>query len=113
MSDVFGFSGLDRVYTAGYATEAGRVTAFISKRESPEEAADLAAAYGRFLVDNGGSEVGEIPNAPDSKVYKVYDTYEVVIHRGKFFAGAHEADDMESAMDVASRIYRKLDETGK
>jgi hypothetical protein len=113
LSDVFGFSGLDRVYTAGYYTGAARVTAFISQRENPEEATDLAVAYGRFLVDNGGSETGEVPNAPDSKIYKVYDTYEVVIHRGKFFAGAHEADDVESAVEVASRIYSKLGEVAQ
>ncbi|MGA2404350.1 MAG: DUF6599 family protein [Syntrophobacteraceae bacterium] len=113
MSDVFGFSMLDRVYTASYGTEAARVTAFLSKRESAEEAADLAAAYGRFLVENGGSEAGEIPEAPGSKIYKVYDTYEIVLSRGKFLAGTHEADNLESATDVASRIYRKLDGTGK
>ena len=72
MSDVFGFSTLDRVYTASYATGTDRVTAFLSKRESAEEASDLAAAYGRFLVENGGSEAGEIPDTPGSKIYKVY-----------------------------------------
>ena len=60
--------------------------------KAPEEAADLAAAYGRFLLENGGQEAGEIPGAPDSKIYKVFDTYEVVLHRGKFLAGTHEAD---------------------
>ncbi len=113
LSDVFGFSGLDSVYTAGYYTDAARVTAFISKRESPEKAADLATAYGRFLLDNGGTDAGEVADAPDSKVYKVFDTYEVVMHRGKFFAGAHESDDMDSAIVVASRIYRKLGETAQ
>lgn len=113
MSDVFGFSMLDRVYTASYAAESAPVTAFLSKRQSAEEAADLAEAYGRFLVENGGSEAGEIPGTPGSKIYKVYDTYELVLHRGKFFAGTHEADNLESATDVASRLYRKLDVTEK
>ncbi len=113
MSDVFGFSMLDRVYTASYGKEAAQVTAFISRRESTEEAANLAAAYGRFLVENGGSEAGEIPDTPGSKIYKMYDTYEVVLHRGKFLAGTHEADNLESAKDIASRIYHKLDEAGK
>ena len=108
MSDAFGFSGLDRVYIARYGAENDQVTAFISKRKDPEEAADLAAAYGRFLLDNGGVEAGEISDAPDSKMYKVFDVYEVVLHRGKFLAGAHEADNIESAKDVALRIYRKL-----
>ena len=58
MSDVFGFSGLDRVYTAQYKADGGDVTAFISRRESPEEASALASAYERFLVENGGSGSG-------------------------------------------------------
>ncbi len=113
MSDVFGFSALDRVYTAGYGADNGQVTAFISKRKDPEEAADLAAAYGRFLLENGGAEAGQIPDAPDSKIYKVFDTYEVVLHRGKFLAGTHEADNIASATEVASRIYRKLGEAAR
>ncbi len=113
LTDVFGFSGLDRVYTAGYYTGTARVTAFISQRENAEAAADLATAYGRFLLDNGGSDVGEVPGVHDSTIYKVFDTYEVVMHRGKFFAGTHEADDMESAVEVASQIYRKLGEAGQ
>jgi hypothetical protein len=113
MSDVFGFSELDRVYTASYGVGVARVTAFLSKRESAQEAAGLAAAYGRFLIENGGQEAGEIPGAPDSRIYKVFDTYEVVLHRGKFLAGTHEADTMESATDVASRVYHKLDEAGQ
>ncbi len=113
MSDVFGFSELDRVYTASYSVGAAQVTAFLSKRESAEEAADLAAAYGRFLLENGAEEAGAIPDAPDSKIYKVFDAYEVVLHRGGFLAGTHDVDNMDSATDVASRIYRNLDEAGR
>ena len=110
MSDVFGFSALDRVYTAGYGTGNGQVTAFISRRKDPQEAAGLADAYGKFLVENGGVEAGQLVDVPDSKIYKVFDTYDVVLHKGKFFAGTHEADNIESASEVASRIYRKLGE---
>ena len=75
MSDVFGFSGLDRVYTAKYGADNDQVTAFIAKRSNSEEAADLAAAYCRFLLENGGLEAGELADVPDSKVFKVFDTY--------------------------------------
>ena len=110
MRDVFSFSGLDRVYTAVYTDRGRRVTAFISSRKSPKEAADIAAAYGRFLLENGGAAAGEIPEAPGSRIYKVFDTYEVVLYRDRFFAGAHEVDTVESAKDVALRVYRKLGE---
>ncbi|SPF32370.1 conserved hypothetical protein [Syntrophobacter sp. SbD1] len=110
MSDVFGFSALDHVYTASYLKGTEQITAFLSNRGSAEEATDLAAAYGRFLLENGGTEAGEVPDAPDSKIYKVFDTYEVVLHRGNFLAGTHEADNVEAATEVASRLYRGLGE---
>jgi hypothetical protein len=113
MSDVFGFSELDRVYTARYVAGAGEVTAFISKRSNPEEAAGLASSYGRFLLENGGTEEGVLAGAPGSKIYKVFDTFDVVFNRGEFLAGTHEADSLENAKDIALRIYRKLGEGGK
>ena len=110
---MFSVSARSTAYIRPATLQTDQVTAFLSKRQSAEEASDLAAAYGRFLVENGGSEAGEIPDTPGSKIYKVYDTYELVLHRGKFFAGTHEADNLKSATDVASRIYRKLDVTEK
>jgi hypothetical protein len=110
MSDVFGFSDLDRVYTAQYKTDSGEVTAFVSKRESEDKASELADGYGRFLVENGGSDLGEIPDVPDSKLFQVFDTYEAVLHKGVFLAGAHEVDKKEDAEQTAARIYKKLDE---
>ncbi|MDR3568048.1 MAG: hypothetical protein P4L43_08485 [Syntrophobacteraceae bacterium] len=110
MKDVFSMSGLDRVYTAVYTDRGCQVTAFISRRKSPKEAEDIAAAYGKFLLENGGVAAGEMIDAPGAKIYKVFDTYEVVMHRGAFFAGAHEVDKLESAKDVALRVYRKISE---
>ncbi|MGC9196918.1 MAG: DUF6599 family protein [Syntrophobacteraceae bacterium] len=113
IKDVFSFSGLDHVYTAVYTDRGLRVTAFISKRKSPREAQKLAAAYGKFLLENGGLAAGEIPQVPGSKIFKVFDTYEVVLHVGRFFAGSHDVDTLESAKTIALRVYRKLEERKK
>ncbi len=108
IKDVFSCGGLDHVYTAVYREGGLRVTAFIAKRRDPKEAARIAAAYGKFLLENGGTSVGEIPGAPGSKIYKVFDTYEVVMYKGRFFCGTHEVDKLESAKEVALRVYRNL-----
>lgn len=113
IKDVFSYSGLDHVYTAVYTDRGCRVTAFISKRKGPKKAADLAAAYGKFLLENGGTAAGEIAHAPGAEIYKVFDTYEVVMHEGPFFAGTHEVDKLESAKDVALLVYRRLGEAVK
>jgi hypothetical protein len=108
IKDVFSCSGLDHVYTAVYSDRGLKVTAFVSKRKSPQEAQKLAAAYGRFLLENGGTAAGEIPQTPGSKIFKVFDTYEVVMHVGRFFAGTHDVDTLQSARTIALRVYRKL-----
>ncbi|MFZ2448656.1 MAG: DUF6599 family protein [Syntrophobacteraceae bacterium] len=110
MSDVFGCAALNNVYTAKYRAGGERVTAFLSRRENAEESAALAAEYGRFLLENGGSELGEVPGAPGSKLFQVFDTYEAVLHRGAFFAGTHEVESRDAAEQIAARIYRKLSE---
>ncbi len=113
MSDVFGFSGLDRVFTAKYKVGQEQVTAFLSKRKSAREAVALAAAYGRFLLENGGSELGEVPGVPGSRLYQVFDTFEAVVQKGAFLAGAHEVETRISAEKVAAALYRKLQDDGK
>ncbi|MEN6441334.1 MAG: DUF6599 family protein [Syntrophobacter sp.] len=110
MSDVFGFNRLNNIYTAQYNIESEQVTAFISRRESPEEAATLASEYSQFLLENGGSELGEIPGLPGSRLFQVFDTYEAVLSAGPFLAGTHEVEKRSAAEEVATRIYRKLQE---
>lgn len=110
LSDVFGFDRLDRIYMARYASSETQTTAFLSKRDAPRTASELAAAYGQFLIDNGATELGEAPGIPDSRVYQVFDAYEIVMHKGPFLAGIHEAEDREAARDLALKLYNNLRE---
>ena len=111
MSDVFGFSGLDRVYTARYRVGEEEVTAFISKRETPEESEALAGAYRRFLLENSAKDLGEVSGVPGSKLFQVFDTFEAVLHRGLFLAGSHEVETREAAERIAADLYRQLGTT--
>ena len=110
MSDVFGFSRLNNIYTAQYNVDDEQVTAFISRRESPEESAALASEYSQFLLENGGSELGEVPEVPGSRLFQVFDTYEAVLSIGPFLAGTHEVEKRSAAEAITVRIYRKLQE---
>jgi len=57
-ANAFGFDRLDNVFTARYAAGAGQATVFLSRRQSGQNAADLAVAYAGFLKDYGA------PNRP-------------------------------------------------
>ena len=64
-----------------------------------------------FWLKTEVPDLGEIPGIPDSKLFQVYDTYEAVLHEGRFLAGTHEVDRKEDAVGVAARIYKKLQES--
>jgi hypothetical protein len=109
-ADAFGVSGLDRVFTAAYAADGGEMTAFLSRRESPQAAADRARAYVEFLKTYGG-EVSLVDQPiGGTAVIAILDIYEVVFALGPFLAGVHEAPSREEALGLAGRLAEKLKE---
>lgn len=108
VSDVFGFSGLDNTFTATYRVGGVSMTAFLSQRKGPGEAAELAESYCRFLVENGATPVDADLQIPGAKLLKVFDTFEVVFSKGNILAGVHEADDGDAAGRLAVQLYGAL-----
>ena len=109
-ADAFGAAGLDRVFTATYATGAGEMTAFLSRRESPQAAADLARSYVDFLRAYGGEvSPGDTP-VDGTAVIAILDMVEVVFAQGPFLAGVHEAPSREMALELAGRLAARLKE---
>ncbi|HBZ56840.1 MAG TPA: hypothetical protein DEO88_15665 [Syntrophobacteraceae bacterium] len=109
-SDVFGFDGLSQVYTAVYQTAAGPMTAFFSERTSTTEAKDLAASYCRFLVANGGVDKPSSADVPGMKVLQVFDSFEVIVPRGRYLLGVHDASAYDAALQLAQRLYQAIPE---
>jgi hypothetical protein len=111
-ADVFGFDRLDNVLVASYHPHAGSVplTAFVSLRGTDAEAAQLADAYHRFLLENGGSDVPLEVALPGGRCLQLFDTFEVVFSRGRLLAGVHEAASREGAQALAARLYQHLAE---
>ena len=109
-ADAFGLAGLDRVFTATYAADGGEMTAFLSRRANPQDAADRLRSYVDFLKTYGG-EV-RLVDAPvgGTAVIAILDMYEVVFSQGDFLCGVHEAPSRESALELAGRLAGKLRE---
>jgi hypothetical protein len=108
-SDAFGFAGLDRVFAAPYTLEGREMTAFLSRRANPQEAAALATAYVDFLRTYGG-EVQAVTDPIPGAVVAVLDMYEVVFAQGSFLAGVHEAPDRDQALVLAAELAARLKE---
>ncbi|OQY55404.1 MAG: hypothetical protein B6245_19805 [Desulfobacteraceae bacterium 4572_88] len=56
-ANAFGFERLNRIFIAAYQMRDAEATAFISKRETGQEAAELVSAFREFLITYGGQEL--------------------------------------------------------
>jgi hypothetical protein len=55
--NAFGFDGLDRVFIAAYNIDGNKVTAFVSKRKTPEEAQDLVLGLHKYYISFGAKDI--------------------------------------------------------
>lgn len=108
-ADVFGFSRLNNVFTAKYTVDGQGVRAFVSRRESAEDAREMAAAYHRFLLEHGGVDItGLAVDIPGARMVEIFDLYELIFEHGGFFAGVHEADNKDAAEKLAGLLFQSL-----
>jgi len=108
LTSVFGFEGLDNIFTAKYRFGAGTVTAFLSQRQSREEANEVAGNYYQFLIDNGATAKSAVNDNLAGKVLDFYDSIEIILVSGRFMLGVHEAYDQLSAEKVAIMLKEKV-----
>ncbi|MGV8075411.1 MAG: DUF6599 family protein [Syntrophobacteraceae bacterium] len=107
-SDVFGFSGLENVFTAGYDIGGLKLTAFLSRKKTPRDASEAAYAYHRFLSENGGKDLEPGIDIPGVKLIRIFDTFELIFIHNELLAGVHEAESETAAKKLALMLYKKL-----
>jgi hypothetical protein len=111
--NVFGFSSLDNTFIAHYDLSGNELTAFLSRRQTAQQAKDLALAYHQFLVENGGVYTPMNIAIPDARLLKVFDTFELIFVHGNFLAGVHEAENKDLAEQLASDLNNALTGAGR
>lgn len=109
-SNAFGFDGFEKIYTAEYAFDDNRVTAYLSHRKTPEEAKKMAAAYTQFLLAYGGQNIEENLPKKDARLIKILDTFEIVFFHDSYLAGIREAATVNQAKTLAIRLYQQIKE---
>ena len=109
VSNAFGFERLNQVYTAKYQIDGMTVTAYVSKRASAAEAAELASAFSEYFLRFGGQELGAGFPSQNGKIIEIMDTFNIIFSEGPYLAGVHEAMNMEIARELASRLQEKID----
>ncbi len=106
--NVFGFSSLNNTFIAHYTLSGSRLTAFLSHRQTAQEARDLAGAYHQFLAENGGVDSAMSAAIPEAWLVKIFDTFELVFVHRDFLAGVHEAEDKDLAEQLALDLKNAL-----
>jgi len=111
-ADAFGFDRFNSVFTAHYRLGETDLTAFLSRRASPAEAGELAAAYSQFLLENGGKEVKGGSGLSGVRMVELFGTYELVFSQGRFLAGVHGAEKKEAGEQLARTLKERLSGVG-
>lgn len=112
-NSAFGLDRLDWIFTARYEDEQAEATAFVSQRPSARDAAELADAFHRYWIDYGGEELVAPNSLPDARMVTILDSYEIVMVRGAYLVGVHEASNRAFGLDLAVRLKRMIEESSQ
>jgi hypothetical protein len=109
-ADAFGVAGLDQVFTAAYRRQAAEATAYFSRRADAAAAAEQVRSYAEFLTAYGGRRLAADDPVPGAVLIEILDTYMVFFAQGPYFAGVHEAEERELALELARDLAAALKE---
>ncbi len=108
-SDAFGITGFNQVFTAQYQHNGSGIIAYVARQESAASAQSTAETVRDFYLEFGGKS---LVGPEGVAVIDILDTIEVVLHQGRYVIGVHEAPDRETALALAERIRKRLQEIG-
>ena len=111
----FGYDRFDNIITATYQIGDRKILAFISIRETAENAEALAKGYDDTLSEFVGSErlKPEADQIPGLVIADVFGEYEMFFTSGNIIAGVHSAADKKLGEGVAAGLYKKISGQGK
>ncbi len=111
----FGYDKFDNIITATYQIGDKKILAFISIRETAENAAALAKGYNDTLSEFVGSErlKPEADQIPGLVIADVFGEYEMFFTSGNIIAGIHSTADKKLGEGIAASLYQNISRQGK
>ena len=106
----FGYDRFDNIITATYQIGDSRILAFVSIRETAENAEALARGYDDTLSEFVGKErlKPETEQIPGLVIADVFGEYEIFFATGDIIAGVHSAADKKLGEGIAAGLYKKI-----
>jgi len=111
----FGFKDLNNVFMGRYGLDGHKILAFVSLRETADEAKSLAIAYDDFISEFIGPEriKPDTDQIPGLTIGDLFGEYEIFFVKGNVFAGVHAASDKGLGEEIALRLFKKISELVK
>ena len=107
-ANAFGYDAFNDVLVATYRISGTELTAFLTRRSSPDEAVRLKTGYGDFLSRFGAVQVDRSESVSGSAVYDMMGFFEIIFATDHYLAGIHEADDLLIAERLALELYQRI-----
>jgi hypothetical protein len=108
--DAFGFDQLDKVFTAEYTIDDSRITAYLSKRRTPDEARELVRRLHTYFISYGGKAIQPNLSVEGARMIEMMDTYDIMFCIDEYLVGVHEAPKKKQAEKIADRLVDALRE---
>jgi len=108
----FGFDPLDNIFTAEYRAGEDRVTAYISKRKTPQEAKALVIGLHTYFMNYNGRIVQPNIAIQDARMIELMGAFDFMFSMGRYFAGVHEAPTQKQAEKIAEMLAASLHQKG-
>ena len=107
-ADAFGLEGFNNVLTGEYSLKSGRATAFMTERETPEQARAEAQRYRDFLLANGYRNVKTAGVPEEITVLALDNSFEMIFVQGRTLAGVHDVSSLEAAQELLAKLQTAL-----
>jgi hypothetical protein len=106
--DAMGLDFMQHTYTAVYHLREGDITAFISRKDSPQAAAVIVARYTKYSAEYGrGSELHKVDDA-DLNLCDMQGTFDVIFHKGRLVGGVTAVDDPDTALKFTAQLFKAM-----
>jgi hypothetical protein len=107
VKSAFGYGGFTNLYSARYRIGNGMATVFAGKREGRPEAAEMAAGYRKFLLENGAT-IEKSDASTSMVIVELFGSSEAIAVSGDYIVGVHEAATAADAEKLMENLMKRI-----
>ncbi len=106
--DAMGLDFMPNTYTAEYQLDEGAITAFISRKDSPEAAAATVTRYTEYSDRYGRGRTLHGVDGGNLILCDMEGKFDVIFDKGRLVGGVTSVEDPNTALEFAEKFYKSL-----